>query len=223
MAPETFRRACVLGGESYEQSLQLANVPTGLRMSRDAVPVPSRMLRRALPAVSALNERICSALLALAGLLLFAMTMIVMLQVVSRYGFNSSLIWTESVSKTMMVWSAFLVAPWAYRLGANVSIDMLAEQLPLRVRRGLVVGLDALVIWILVVFAIESIGLVLRGMQIRDASLPITVGWFYTVLPVSFAILLLVGCERLMRGALNLMHPDEDFTLSPPVAAVEGE
>jgi len=192
-------------------------------MSRAGVPLPSRLLRRALAGISTLNERICAALLGLAGLLLFAMTMIVMLQVVSRYGFNSSLIWTESVSKTMMVWSAFLVAPWAYRLGANVSIDMLADQLPQRARRVLVLVLDALVIWILFVFAAESVGLVLRGMQIRDASLPITVGWFYTIMPVSICILLLVGCERLIRGTLNLVHPDEDFELSPPVAAVEGE
>ncbi len=188
-----------------------------------AATLPSRILRRALAAVSALNARICPALLGLAGLLLFAMTMIVMLQVVSRYGFNNSLIWTESVSKTMMVWSAFLVAPWAYRLGANVSIDMLADQLPVLARRVLVLILDALVIWILLVLAAESVGLVLRGMQIRDASLPITVGWFYTILPLSLTIMLLVGCERLMRGVLNLMHPDEDFALSPPVGAVEGE
>lgn len=56
-----------------------------------------------------------------AGALLVAMTIIIMIQIISRYIFNNSISWSEELSKSLMVWTAFLVAPWAYRHGANVS------------------------------------------------------------------------------------------------------
>ena len=83
-----------------------------------------KILRKALGVLAPVNEWISIAARNTAGMLLIAMTGIVLIQIVFRYVLNDSLIWTEEVSKTMMVWGAFLVAPWAYRNSANVSIQM---------------------------------------------------------------------------------------------------
>lgn len=179
--------------------------------------------RRSLEALSAVNEWITVAGRNVAGSLLMAMTAIILLQIVYRYVLNDSLIWTEEVSKTMMVWAAFLVAPWAYRNSANVSIEMFTDELPRRLRQALHLLLNLLVIWIVLVFLKESFGMVERGFSIRAASLPIQVGWFFFVVPVSFAAMLLVGIEVLYRDLLSLLNPTESFEIPGSGEVLEGE
>lgn len=152
-----------------------------------------------------------------------AMTTIVLIQIVFRYILNDSLIWTEEISKTMMVWGAFLVAPWAYRNGANVSIEMFTDELPLTLRRLLRLVLNMLVIWIIVVFWSESFGMVERGFSIKAASLPVPVGWFFVVVPIAFGLMLLVGIELLLRDMLGLLHPQDDFDIAGSGEIIEGE
>ncbi len=178
---------------------------------------------KGLAAVSRVNAWICTATRNAAGVLLMAMTVIVLTQIVFRYVLNDSLIWTEEVSKTMMVWAAFLVAPWAYRYGANVSIEMFADELPKKFHRLLHLLLNLLVIWIIVVFWRESFGMVERGFTIRAASLPLQVGWFFAVVPFAFAVMLLVGIELFVRDLLGLIYPEDDFDVPGSGTLKEGE
>lgn len=182
-----------------------------------------KLLRRILGALSVVNDGISIAARNTAGMLLIAMTVIVLVQIVFRYLLNDSLIWTEEVSKTMMVWGAFLVAPWAYRNSANVSIQMFADELPETLRRALHLLLNLLVVWIIVVFWSESFGMVDRGFAIRAASLPVQVGWFFIVVPVAFGAMLLVGVELIIRDVLALLHPQEDFEIAGAGEIAEGE
>lgn len=181
------------------------------------------MLRNVLGFLSIVNEWISVTARNTAGMLLIAMTAIVLVQIVFRYILNDSLIWTEEVSKTMMVWGALLVAPWAYRNGANVSIQMFTDELPLTFRRLLHLALNMLVIWIIVVFWSESFGMVERGFSIKAASLPVQVGWFFVVVPIAFGAMLLVGIELLLRDVLGLLHPKEDFEIAGADEIMEGE
>ena len=181
------------------------------------------VLRKVLGFLSVVNEWISVTARNTAGMLLIAMTGIVLVQILFRYVLNDSLIWTEEVSKTMMVWGAFLVAPWAYRNGANVSIQMFADELPETLRRLLHLVLNVLVVWVIVVFWSESFGMVERGFAIRAASLPIQVGWFFFVVPFAFGAMLLVGTELLIRDVLGLLHPQEDFEIAGAGEIKEGE
>ena len=180
-------------------------------------------MRNVLRFFSTVNEWVSVTARNTAGLLLIAMTAIVLIQIVFRYVLNDSLIWTEEISKTMMVWGAFLVAPWAYRNGANVSIQMFADELPITLRRMLHLALNLLVIWVIVVFWSESFGMVGRGFSIRAASLPVQVGWFLVVVPFAFGAMLLVGIELLIRDVLGLLNPGEDFEIADAGEFVEGE
>ncbi len=153
------------------------------------------------------------------GALLGVMMIVVGLQVVARYGFNNSLSWTEELSKTLMVWTAFLIAPSAYRDGANVSIDMLADAIPAGVRRAIDIIITLLILWIVSVFLIESFGLIERGMKSRAASLPINVGYFYLIVPVSLSALILAGVERL--AGLLLAPPPQTPNHTPTQASTE--
>jgi len=180
-------------------------------------------MRKFLSQLARLNELLCNAARNVAGLLLVAMVIIVILQIVFRYVLNDSLSWTEEVSKTMMVWTAFLVAPWAYRVGANVRIEMFVDEFPDVMRRLMTLALNLLILWIVAVCLYESFGFWQRGQAVRADSLPIQVSWFYTVVPVAFLLLLLVGIEQLIRDSLALLRPDEDIP-SPHIDDIfEGE
>ncbi|MGF1544173.1 MAG: TRAP transporter small permease [Parvularculaceae bacterium] len=161
---------------------------------------------RAVDALGRVNGAVGEAGRRAAAALLGFMMAAVILQVVARYALNNSLSWTEEFSKTLMVWSAFLVAPWAYRTGANVSIDMFAEALPGAAQRVLDAAITVLVLWIVGVLFIESFAFIERGMTIGAAALPVRVGWFYLIVPVSLGSLFLVGLERLARLALGAMR-----------------
>jgi TRAP-type transport system small permease protein len=59
-----------------------------------------------------------------------AMIAIVALQVALRYGFNSSLDWSEEISRLLFVWCMFLAIPLGIREGAHVGLELLVAHLP---------------------------------------------------------------------------------------------
>ena len=180
-------------------------------------------MTRLIDVLARLNEAVSVAARNFAGGLVMAMTLIVLLQVFFRYVVNDSLTWTEELAKIMMVWSAFLVAPWAYRMGANVSIDLFAEALPEGLRRALQLLLNALVLWIVAVFFQESLEFWQRGLAIRAATIPLAMAWFYSIVPVGFAAIFLVGCELVLRNLMTLLDPRQDWAVPGAGTVQEGE
>lgn len=159
------------------------------------------------PALTRLNAAIARAGGALATLFLAIMVVVILLQVVFRYVLNDSLAWTEELSKLMMVWVAFLVAPHGYRTGAHISIELFRDALPARLVQVLNLGVHALILWIAGVFFLESLSFWQRGLAVQAASLPIPLALAYSVLPVSLFALGLVALERLLEQLGQLARP----------------
>jgi TRAP-type C4-dicarboxylate transport system permease small subunit len=82
---------------------------------------------RALDAVDRLARKVIVAASA-------AMILIVTLQVVLRYGFNSSIDWSEEISRLLFVWCMFLAIPLGIREGAHVGIELLVAHIAPAVR-----------------------------------------------------------------------------------------
>jgi TRAP-type C4-dicarboxylate transport system permease small subunit len=59
-----------------------------------------------------------------------AMIAIVTLQVVLRYGFNTSIDWSDEISRLLFVWCMFLAIPLGLREGAHVGIELLLAHIP---------------------------------------------------------------------------------------------
>ena len=72
--------------------------------------------------VGKMLEMLCVAILALMSILVF-------LNVVLRYGFNSSISVTEEVSRYLFVWLAFLGAVLAFNENHHVSVTVLVDKL----------------------------------------------------------------------------------------------
>lgn len=79
--------------------------------------------------------------------ILASMSCLVFLNVVLRYGFNSSINVTEEVSRYLFVWLAFLGAILAFKENQHVSVTMLTEKLSPFKRTLLSVFTDALMLF----------------------------------------------------------------------------
>ncbi|MDX2145504.1 MAG: TRAP transporter small permease [Rhodospirillaceae bacterium] len=171
------------------------------------------VLERMIAALARLNAAVCGAGRHVAAALLAVMTFAVLVQIVFRYVFNNSLSWSEELAKVMMVWATMLVAPWAYRMGANVSIDLFAEALPARLRAVLGFVLNLLVVWIVWIFLIESVALWQRGADTLSATLPVKMSVFYAILPLGFGGMLAVGVELSLRQIAQFLNPARSYAV----------
>src|SRR5215217_7547897 len=82
-----------------------------------------------------LIDRFCRLLSGLMVLFLGAMVVMVLGNVVLRYGFNSGITVSEELSRFLFVWLTFLGAVVGLREGAHLGVDTLVRKLPILGRK----------------------------------------------------------------------------------------
>lgn len=171
-------------------------------------------LRKAIGGLGRFNELFAKGARLIALSLIAVMTASVLVQVFFRYVLNRPISWTEEFSIFSMIWMAFLVAPIAYRSGANVSIEVLRDLFKGRAQSVLQLVLTVLVLAILVVLFRHSLIYMRRGFGSTASSLPITMGWIYISMPLGLGAMIVVGLELLLRAVHELIRPAEPL---PPL------
>jgi len=66
---------------------------------------------------------------ALASILVGLMTLVILYMVFFRYVLNDTPYWSEEVARCMMLWMTFCILPVSYRLGSNVSLEIILKKL----------------------------------------------------------------------------------------------
>ncbi|MEO0972452.1 MAG: TRAP transporter small permease [Pseudomonadota bacterium] len=161
---------------------------------------PLRQMHARLAQVTA---PIATAGCAVAGAITVGMLLIVLAQVAARYLLNDALAWSEELSKLAMVWATFLVTPWAIRAQAHVHVSFFVDAFAPWQRAVLAALCNALLLVMLLILLRESITFVTEGFALRAASLPISVGWAYLIVPVSLVLCALMTVEQLLALALT--------------------
>jgi len=125
---------------------------------------------------------------------------IVIVTVVTRYGFNYVLSWSEEVPRYLLIWVSFLGAAACVDLRDHIAFDYLYKRFPARLR-ALVQLLINLAIfgfgWIMLVYGVRFVEQF--GSDFME-SIPFTNVWYYTALPVSGALMMLYS----LRDQLNV-------------------
>ena len=184
-------------------------------------PTPTHPLDRVSTALAAVNRPLARVGRDLSALLIAAMVALALAQILSRALFSYTLDWAEELARVALVWSVLLVAPYAYRSGAHVSIASFASALPPRLLVGLSLVLNLLIGWICVEMLLQSVPFWRRGLTLTASALGIQVAWIYAIVPVAFACLLLVALELIVRLSRSLAAPDHELTLAGAVAGVK--
>lgn len=177
----------------------------------------------ALDKLAGFNRTVCLYMRNFAACLVAIMTVAVLAGVFFRYVLNNSLAWTEDSSILMMIWVAFLIAPYAYREGGHVGIELIVSSMPKPVFRVISIVTHILIIWLLVRFMQEAVIYVTRGFNMRANTIPVPIAYFRMIVPVSLGMMILIGIELIIRDILSLTDRDRDYDIDDGQAPVPPE
>ena len=130
---------------------------------------------------------------------------VVVVEVILRYGFGTSLIITEELSRYGMIWVALLASVLVLREEGHIATGVGGWLRP-RGQRALRVVAELLSLLFLIVLAVAGLQ-VLPAQRDQDTlTLGVTIFWFYLALPVSALLMAVVIIARL----LGLDQTDSD-------------
>jgi TRAP-type C4-dicarboxylate transport system permease small subunit len=150
-----------------------------------------------------------------------AMVVIMLIQVFFRYVLNSALPWPEEAARMLMIWMMALTAPSAYRWGGFVSITMISDALPQKIRHLLEIltfVLAGIVLFVLFTQAIKHFN---SGFIFKSSSLKIQLAWVYLSMSVCFGLLTSVNLELLTRALGRIFDNTDDFA-APAAPSIGG-
>jgi TRAP-type C4-dicarboxylate transport system permease small subunit len=123
-----------------------------------------------------------------------AMTIVISVQVMLRYGFETSIDWADDIGRLLFVASIFLAIPLGVKEGAHIAIDALVERFPKDVQRWLTRIWAALTILLMAVVCYYAAVLVHEQW---DENLP--------TIDISSALFLVPVCWGAFHSALHLV------------------
>lgn len=141
---------------------------------------------------------------------------IMVVQVIARYGFNSSLIWAEELCRYLLIWLTFLLVGVAFQRGEFIAVDIVAAALkpPARFVLKVAVTIPVLVFLFYVVangyeFAlrlgiqtIPALDFIWGSIVGGDATLDVSVFWIYLSVPLGCGLLAIhIAASLVLEGS----------------------
>ena len=127
----------------------------------------------------------------LLAVLLGGLSLLMFVQVVMRYVFNSSIVWSEEVPRIMLIWLVFVGLATTMK-GKHLIIDVVRE------RRWISV-VSIVIKWAMLIFFVYY-GTVLAT-KVSGQTMPITKisrSWQYAAAPVGAALALILGVDEIV-------------------------
>ena len=140
--------------------------------------------------------------------LLVALLGCVTLGVVTRAA-NNPLIWTDELSRFLMVWLAAFGWILATRRRIHVRIRYFQDKLPAGAHRGVELAIQAAMTLFVVLIAWYGVGLTIKNHDLEATTLPLSMSWLY-------APLVLAGAATAAQGIAELV---ESLRRARPAAA----
>jgi C4-dicarboxylate transporter DctQ subunit len=116
---------------------------------------------------------------------------IVTIEVGLRYIFGHSLIFTEELSRYLMVWIVFLGGAIAIRDGSHIKINVFVIRLNTKIRQILQTVAHALTLAFLVVITIEGIRILPRQLYQMCITIDISLFYFYLAIPTGSILMII--------------------------------
>ena len=138
-----------------------------------------------------------------------AMIAVVSVQVALRYLLNTSLDWSDEVSRLLFVWAIFLAIPLGIREGAHVGIDLLVGRLPVSVRRALGLAMSLAATVLMAVLFYETIAVARETWDENLPTLDMSTGWFLVAVAICAAHSVLHFVQLAWRAPLRGAAPVE--------------
>jgi len=125
------------------------------------------------------------------AMILAFMVIIVFSNVIGRYFLESSLAWSEEVSRFLFIWMVFLGAVLAYINDEHLALDLLVKVLPLKISQILAVVADLLVIYAISLITLGGYMITMENWKWLSPAAEIPYGYVYMIVPFTGAILII--------------------------------
>jgi len=138
------------------------------------------------------------------GVLMVAISAIVIYCVVLRYWFNKPPIWSEDVPRVMFVWMTYIAAVVATRRDTNIKVTFIVDKLPLSLQLLIDIAMTAIVIAMMLVLAWYSWPVI----ELNLGGTMLSTGWseaiFYLPLPAACVLMAMYQAKRMAKLARRL-------------------
>ena len=130
--------------------------------------------------------------------IVIALLVCVALGVVTR-ALGDPLIWTDELSRFLVVWLAVFGWVVATRKRIHIRIRFFQDRLPKQLHRLVEIAIQSAMLLFGAMVTIYSVGLIGKNLDLEATSLPISMSWLY-------APLVLGGAVTAMQGAIELIE-----------------
>ena len=128
-----------------------------------------------------------------------SMTLIMIYQIILRYVFSSSSLWSEELTRYMFAWLVMLAASVAVRRNTHLKIDFLVDAMPLRIRLIMEIVSYTLVLGFLLYLLMLSIQLVGHTTRNISTGLLIPMAIPYSCVTIGSCLMTLSCVEYLWK------------------------
>lgn len=137
--------------------------------------------------------------------LLASMTLIIGLQVISRFVFHSSLSWSEEIARYILVWATFIGGSLGVKKGAHIGVEAFTLVLPAKGKKIVTyVASACCIVFCLIIFK-EGLAIILKQITNHQVSpamqLPMWIP--YAALPVGSILMAVRFIQSLMKARKN--------------------
>ncbi len=148
---------------------------------------------------------------ALAVIVLLAMLVAVMLGVITR-AYDDPLIWTDELSRYLLVWTAALGWVIASRRRVHIRITFFVDLLPKTLRHGVEALLQGAVALFGLLLIWQGAELVERNYDLEATAMPISVSWLYIPLILIGVFVLVQALAEAAQALTGRMRVQEFVT-----------
>jgi TRAP-type C4-dicarboxylate transport system permease small subunit len=139
-----------------------------------------------------------------------AMTLLVIAEVFARYLFNSSMSFSNELSRVLFVWTIFLGMPLALSRGRHVGITIVDRILPAPGARGAIRICSLAALLALAVVFFKSIELATRNWDQTLNTIPMTAGVYYLPIPIGIGLTIIYLAYMTFSGTRHFIEDEEE-------------
>lgn len=161
---------------------------------------------RLLPALLTMDRMASMAACAAAAV----MTLVVIAEVFARYLFNSSMAFSNELSRVLFVWTIFLGMPLALSRGRHVGITLVDWILPPAGARGAIRVSSVAALLVLAVVFYKSIELTARNWDQTLNTIPVSAGVYYLPIPIGIGLTIVYLAFMTATGARQFVEDQRE-------------
>ena len=113
------------------------------------------------------------------------------IQVVARYLFESSLVYSEELSRYLFVWTVFLGLPVVAKRGGHMAVTALSGRLKGAAARTMSIAAYLVGIAFMATMIVQGVEMVQRTSQQLSPAMEISMSWVYLAIPIGCLFMML--------------------------------